>query len=153
MSEIEDLKRGTERSLQEQRLNELLAHLTVLGERVERQIKINWRGTAAWTFSWTLWIVMSFLDLLLKTDDTFYKIGVIIYMVGWSYSRWVDYQFGFAWKEYDATVKVLEILGIVGLRKPPGVKNKKKRLQFMVDLVKSWATKKKISQEKVYQPA
>lgn len=153
MSEIEDLKKSTDAALREQRLKELLAHLTKLGEDVDKALKQDRWGSLAWIIGWGIWVGTSFIDWYFKTDDLFYKIGVIIYMAGWMISMQFDRNSTRAIAKYMATLKVLEILGIIDPRPEGGVKNKKKRLQAMIDMVKNWASSKKKAQEEVYQPA
>lgn len=153
MSEIEDLKKNTEDSLRRQRTDALIVHLTALGDAFEIALKKEKIGILYRLGGWAIWIGTSFLDSFLHSGDMFWTLGTIVYMISWMISMSYERNRALASARYMATIKVLEILGIIDPREPPGVKNKKKRIQALVDMVKGWAIKKQKAQDAVYAPA
>ena len=153
MTELEQLQHGVDESVRQQRLKELLALLTKLGDDVEKALKENRGASIVWLLGWTICVGTDFIDSYLHTGDTFWKVGVIVYVVGLTVSGYYERRLAKAFSAYLAAVQVLEVLGIIDARTPPGVKNKKKRVQALIELVKSWAVQKQKAQEEMYQPA
>lgn len=153
MSEIEELKKATDESLRQQRMKDLIVHLQVLTDNVEKARKLRNRGGIVFHITWGIWVAGGILDYFLHLDHVFSEVAFLFFILGWSYDHYTRVEFFEALGKYIGAIEVLEVLGVIDPRSPRGVKNKKKRPQAMVDLVKKWATQKKQAQEEVYQPA
>lgn len=153
MSELDELQKNTLESWKQARMQDLIAHLQVLSDNIDKAMKREKKAGIIYFCSWLVWMGGNLLDAWLKTDKLFFTLGWFVFLFGLLYHNHVERALNRSFGEYLSAIKVLEILGVIDPINRPGVKNKKKRLTAFIEMVKQWAIKKQKAKEEVYQPA
>lgn len=156
MSEMEELKRNAEISKAKQHIDAMNAYIQQISAELDHAWRKEHQSWTVYIIAWLVWVLSNFVNHIPLWGPIIDMLGFFIFLGGWLYTFYWGRELALVGGKYKGMMKTLFLLGYIDWDpEDPGHRARLKEGVWAkgAALVKSWATKKKAAQDKVFAPA